>query len=272
MATGVKQALRIMELLADAPEGMSVSEIADSLDTNKSIPFRLLAAMTEAGFVEHDGVTNRYRLTYRVGAMGLRQLEAAGFQNWAQPPLDRLASKTGELARLAAASSNSLFWVAKAEGSKRQLRVAPLETEISLHATASGKAWLSTLADQDVQKILSNRRLDGHTPMTRTSIEDVLQDLKVVRSTGFAEVTGERDEGVSAIAVPVFGTAVHGARVDAPALGTVSLAGPSIRLTREAIEENIPALHEAAGTIAAHWPAFRWQQVAAHNDLGRSAS
>jgi len=260
VSTGVKQALRIMEMLADTPEGLGVTAIADAMQTNKAVPFRLLAAMIEAGFVEHDGVRNRYRLTYRVGAMGLRQLEAAGFQDWAQPPLDKLASETGELARLAVASNDSLFWLAKSEGAKSQLRVAAIETEISLHATASGKAWLSTLSDKDVQRVLSNRPLESHTANTKTSVADVIKDLETVRSVGFAAVHGERDDGVSAVAVPVFGTAAHGTTADAPALGTVSLAGPSIRLTHEAIEANLPALMEAAATISAHWPAFRWQQ------------
>lgn len=260
MATGVTQALQIMELLADSPEGLTVSAVAELLKTNKAIPFRLLAALIKAGYVEHDGVSNRYRLTYRVGALGLRQLEAAGIQDWAQPPLDLLAAKTGELARLAVASDNSLFWLAKSEGAKSQLRVTATDREISLHSTASGKAWLSTLADKDVEKILANRPLESHTAGTRSSIEDVIQDLNVVRSNGFAVVHGERDEGVSAVAVPVFGTAGHGATVDAPALGTVSLAGPSIRLTQQAIEDSIPALLEAASTIAAHWPAFRQLQ------------
>ena len=44
------RALRVMELLADNPKGLTMSEIAENLDIPKNSAFRITATMEHRGF------------------------------------------------------------------------------------------------------------------------------------------------------------------------------------------------------------------------------
>jgi DNA-binding IclR family transcriptional regulator len=55
-------------------------------------------------------------LTLKLGATGLRQLSEMTPAKAAQPILDDLARKTGELVRLAAVEGDEMTWMDEAQG------------------------------------------------------------------------------------------------------------------------------------------------------------
>lgn len=181
----------------------------------------------------------------------LQQVDRAGIQNWAQEPLDRLAARTQELVRLAVVTGRALRWIAKAQGSNSTLIIDPASgADVPLHATATGKAWLSTLPTKEVESLLDER---GMTPLTDATIVDreaLLTELSDVKRRGFAIVEEEIDVGVSAIASPIF---EDGSSVT---VGTVSLAGPSSRLPRETLETFAPDVLDTASELGRLWPAY----------------
>jgi DNA-binding IclR family transcriptional regulator len=250
MSTGIRQAFRILELIAPHPEGVRVTDLAETLGLNRAVPHRQLNLLIEMGYVEQVGASSRYRASFRVGALGLKQLEGAGVHEWIQRRLDDLAASSRELVRLAVATGDSLHWIAKAQGSNSSLIVDPASgAEVVLHATANGKAWLSTLNDADLDGVLS-RELEARTDRTITDREVLLGQLRDARSLGYATVIDEMDEGISAIAAPV--TPEPG-----PAVATISIAGPSVRLTEEALPKFADSLIETASALAAEWTIYR---------------
>jgi DNA-binding IclR family transcriptional regulator len=253
-ASTVRQTLQILEMLAPEPAGVRVSRIAEALQVNKAIAFRLLTALREAGYVQQDPVTETYRATYRLGALGLRQVEGAGIHGWAQEPIDRLARRTQELVRLAVVTDRHLHWVAKAQGSNSQLVVDPvMGAEVVLHATATGKAWLSTLGEEELRAVLSGEQLARPTPRTTTDLSRLEEELAAARANGYAMTFEEMDVGIVAVAVPVFG-----AGRSVPATGTVSVAGPSARLERADLLGFVPDLLSTAEELASSWPAYTY--------------
>src|SRR5690606_4525653 len=133
----------------------------------------------ELGYVEQDETSDRYRTTYRLGALGLRQLEGSGVQRWAQRHLDDLARATQELVRLAVAVDDHLMWVGRAQGSNSSLIVDPASgAEVRLHATATGKAYLTSLAPERLHSLLDTASLEQMTPRTVTNLEDLLTEIE----------------------------------------------------------------------------------------------
>jgi IclR family acetate operon transcriptional repressor len=245
----IRRGLRILELLAAEPDGLGVSEIARSLALNRAIPFRLLAEFMEMGYVRQDPVTDRYVATFKLGALGLQQLERAGIDRWAQACLRDLAEETQELVRLAVVEDGGLRWVAKAQGSSALLII----NEASIpHATASGKAWLSTLPVGEAKSILNGHDLERPTSHTMTEIPTLLADLDEARTQGYAVVEEEMEVGINAIAVPVIPVRM------VRAVATVSVAGPSVRLTRDRLIEFAPRLLSAAADLAGTWSTYAY--------------
>jgi DNA-binding IclR family transcriptional regulator len=69
-------------------------------------------------------------------------------------------------------------------------------------------------------------------------------DSAEIARRGYAIAVDELEQGLSALAAPVFGP-------DGDAVAALSISGPSIRLTRERIAELAPALVEQARAVSA---------------------
>ena len=61
--TSTLRCLHVLELLAENPFELGVSDLASILKTPKASGHRACATLLEAGFVERDPVTRRYRLS-----------------------------------------------------------------------------------------------------------------------------------------------------------------------------------------------------------------
>jgi DNA-binding IclR family transcriptional regulator len=249
----IERAMRILDIIAGEPDGVRVTDLATTLGLNRAIPHRLLAELIELGYVAQNPETERYRATFKLGGLGLRQLETAGISRWAQDELGALAATTRELVRLAVASDGVLRFVAKAQGADTTLILDSVSgSDIVLHATASGKAWLSTLPQGEAAALLTSRGLATATLRTETDLGRVLEQIAVARQIGYAVVHEEMEPGISAIAVPVMPPDLAGS----PAVGTVSIAGPTVRLRPDVIENFAPVLRETAATLASHWHVY----------------
>ena len=253
--TSIGRTMRTLELLAGEPRGLRVTDLANALQVNRAIPHRILADLTELGYVIQDPRTERYRVTFKGGSLGLRQLETAGIIRWAQDELDRLAAKTHELVRLAVVSEKTLRWVAKAQGSASALTLDGVSgAEVVLHATASGKAWLSTLPHDEAAAYLAERGLAAQTVRTETDLTQVLHDVALARTHGYALVEEEMEVGVCAIAVPI----VPPESADGRAVATVSIAGPAARLSHDRLVGYAPALTVVARQLEAQWHTYEY--------------
>ena len=256
--------MRTLELLAGEPRGLRVTDLANELDVNRAIPHRILADLAELGYVVQDPRTERYRVTFKLGSLGLRQLETAGTIRWAQDELDKLAAKTRELVRLAVVSEDTLWWVAKAQGSASALTLDGVSgAQVVLHATASGKAWLSTLPEDEATAYLTEHGLVAQTTRTETDIAQVLRDIAHARTQGYAFVEEEMEVGVCAIAVPI----VPPESADGRAVATVSIAGPAARLSRDRLVGYAPALTAVARELGTQWHAYEYMAALSEPSL-----
>ena len=249
-----ERCLAIIELLAEGARTVPLGEIAERLSLPKSGAHRLLATLVDLGWAEKDPETSFYRLTMRLATLGQQFYVATGIPDVCQPLLDRLAQQCREFVRLAVVDGHSLVWVAHAQGATSGLVYQPslMSNTVPLFATASGKAWLATLpSDQAMRVVMDNGGLkDAHRygPNVVSSIEALLRELKATARRGYGLALSEAEFGVTAVAA-----AVRTGEGD-PALGTVSIAGPSARVTEKRAHELAPLVLRTARELASLWP------------------
>lgn len=252
-----QRCLDLLEVLADAPDGLALAGVCSRLALPKSAAHRFLALLSARGFVRQDASTLRYALTLKLPTLGLRFLAGTGVPDLAQPVLDALAAKTRELARLAIVDGDTLTWCAKAQGAASGLRYdADAARSVILHATAVGKVWLSTLPeDHAIELVRREGRLGGPGlgPRAVTSIAALRRELRDTRRRGFGEAIEEGEPGVAAVAVVVRPHRDAGA----PACATVSVAGPLARMDAARRKELARDTEASAQAIADLWPARR---------------
>ncbi|WP_108660011.1 IclR family transcriptional regulator [Acuticoccus kandeliae] len=264
-----ERCLSIVQLLAEDAGAMSLRDIAEELDLPKSGVHRLLSTLVDIGWVEKDEATSLYRLTMRLAIVGQRFYLATGIPDVCQPVLDRLARESREFVRLAVVDGDHLVWVAHAQGASVGLVYQPsiASDVVPLHATATGKVWLASMPNETATRLaLANQRfgqVGQHGPNVVRTLETLLSAIETTRAAGYGVAVNEGEPGVSAVAVPVF--ADDAGRV----VGTVSVAGPSIRMTRERLVELVPMLREVAATLANVWP-LRQRPSAAPAATGES--
>lgn len=249
-----ERCLAIIELLADGARDMPLGDIAERLALPKSGAHRLLATLVDLGWAEKDPDTSFYRLTMRLAVLGQQFYVATGIPDICQPLLDRLAQQCHEFARLAVVDGHSLVWVAHSQGASAGLMYQPSLTSntVPLFATASGKAWLATLpTDQAMQIVMKNGGLkdaDRYGPNVVRSVEALLREVKATGRRGYGMAFSEAEFGVTAVAAAI--------RVgeEGVALGTVSIAGPSARITEKRAHELAPLVLRSAAELSNLWP------------------
>ena len=249
-----ERCLAIIELLADGAREMPLGEIADQLSLPKSGAHRLLGTLVDIGWAERNGSTGFYRLSMRLAVLGQQFYVATGIPDICQPILDELARQSREFVRLAVVNGHSLVWVAHAQGASAGLMYQPSLTSntVPLFATASGKAWLATLpSDEAMHIVMENGGLQGadrYGPNVVRSEEALLRELKATVRRGYGLALGEAEFGVTAVAA-----AIRVSETSA-VLGTVSIAGPSARVTEKRAAEMSPLVQRTARDLAHLWP------------------
>jgi len=249
------RALGMLETLAQYPGGLAPRELAQLLKMPHAAAERTVQGLVEGGFVFRtpDGAA---RLSVKLAALGLAYLGTSGITDLVQPILDDLAKRTGELVRLAVVENDHLTWVAKSQSAQSGLFYVPhTEPEVYLAATANGQAWLASLDDAQVRTVVEKQGLHrpGLGPNVPATIEQLLAQVERTRTMGYACVTEAYEIGTSAMA-----TAIRKRGVGQP-VGTISVAGPTIRMTPERMTEIAPWLQASAnelGAAAAASPLF----------------
>ena len=252
--SATRRSFAILEFLTRHPRGMGLTEICDELDIPKSVAHRLLALLAEQRYVRQDPDTLRYALTLKLTLLGLRYYVDSGLSDVSQPILDRLAAETGELARLAVVEGDTLVWVGKAQGARYGLRYDPdTGMHVVLHATATGKAWLSTLPEDEAMRIVVATRFETPAhfgPNIVTDPDRFREELRRTRERGYGLAIEEGEPGMAAVAVVVRDSA----RGDGPAVATLSIAGPISRFVEERRQATAAVLTAAAAELSVLWP------------------
>jgi DNA-binding IclR family transcriptional regulator len=237
----VDRALTILEMLARDGEA-GVTEIAADLGVHKSTAFRLLATLESHRLVEQVGERGRYRLG--VGNLRLAGATTARLDlvTEARPVCQQLAADTGETVNITVRSETSALYLDQVAGPSALQSHNWVGQHIPLHATSNGKVLLSELSDADLKAAL--RELPRFTDRTVTKRAELKAELAEAREKGYAVAVDELEEGLTAVAAPI--RSAHGDIV-----ASMSISGPSFRLTDEKLGWAVPML-VAASTEVSH--------------------
>lgn len=183
---------------------------------HKSTTSRLAAVLERAGLLARSG--RRYRLGLEVIRLGRLALRSFDLVPSMQPAMEKLSQQTGETINLAVADGAGIMNVAVIPGTYiLSCSCGWIGRRTKPHAVASGKVLLAHGA------ISVADRLERYTDMTITTHPALEADLAAARRNGYATADAELEDGLVAVASPVFDDT--GACVAAP-----SISGPAYRM------------------------------------------
>jgi DNA-binding IclR family transcriptional regulator len=215
--------LALLTSFDDSRVELGVNEMAASLGVHKSTASRLAGVLERAGLLTRSG--RRFRLGLEVIRLGTLALRSLDFVAALQPAMDRLAQQTGETVNLAVPDGPDVLNVAEVPSSYLLNSSGGwIGRRTTPHAVANGKVLLAYGA------IPSPPELERYTAHTITTHEALGAELDAVRRNGYATAVAELEDGLVAVASPVFDPA--GACVAA-----VSVSGPAFRMRPESLDD-----------------------------------
>ena len=110
-STSVDKALEICEALSGHSTGLSLSDLARSLDMPAPTVRRLLKILRGRGYVRQNDETARYRLTLKVLDLGFRLLGRSALKLHAYPLLREYTLRTGARCFIAAQAGGEVTYV-----------------------------------------------------------------------------------------------------------------------------------------------------------------
>jgi hypothetical protein len=140
-AQTLDRGLRLLQLVADAPGGLSMTEAAAHLGVGRAVVYRLVATLTEHGLLRRDAGR---RLRLGAGVLSLARRAQPLVADAALPALRRLAERVGATAHLTIVDGGEALALSVVEPTWTQFHVAyRAGSRHPLERGAAGKAILA---------------------------------------------------------------------------------------------------------------------------------
>jgi DNA-binding IclR family transcriptional regulator len=213
--------LDLFEAFARAGKPLSLSQLARAMDTPVSSCFGIVRTLEARGYLyevkARAGFYPTKLLFEHARAIASRDPLAERFL----PRLEKLRDQTGETVLLAKRLERQAVYLEVLDG-VHSIRYSPKLGEFRpLHASASGKALLGSLAPALRDELLRGMKLPRVTSRTITSRAALAADLAQAQARGWYVTRGETVADLMAVAVPI---ELNGETY------SVALAGPMHRM------------------------------------------
>ena len=195
--------LLILEVLAGAGEAMTATELGKAVGLAKQTSHRLCTRLEAEGFIVREGTTKRYIPARRLrsiasGLMFTSRLHIARHQ-----VLQDVARSVGETINFVVPEASGMNYLDRVETGWPIRAQLPIGSNVPFHCTASGKAFMASLAPKARRTFVASLALKRHTAKTHIDEESLLADLAETSRRGYSIDNEEFVEGMVALAVPV---------------------------------------------------------------------
>lgn len=239
----VDRALAILSILQKAEEPLGVTEIGAQMGIHKSSAYRTLNTLARRGYVQQDPRTERYALGLKLVELGTTVLERLELREVARPHLKRLMEASSEVAHLVILQDGEAVYIEKVEYPGPVKMASRIGAGNPLHCTGVGKALLAFMPEESADVIIA-RGLKQRTPSTITDPIKLREELRHIRSCGYACDLEENEPGIRCVAAPIFD---HSGRV----VAACSISGLAMTMTESKLMDCAKLVCQAGMEISA---------------------
>lgn len=246
----------ILDMVGQAPEGMSIRDLSAGLNLPKGTIHRLLSSLSYFGYIRQDPATKIYFLGLTLMDLNAQLSNQLDFRKVAEPILRDLAEKTKQTAHLVILDRDEVVYVDKVETQQQAggLKMASrIGSRNPAHSSAVGKVLLSYFPAEAVEDFLQRKGLPRRTANTLTDPAGFRAHLKIVRSQGYAIDDEENEQGIRCVGAPIFD------RKGKP-VAAISVSGSVFQMTRKVVNELMKGEVVAAAAEISRRLGFQWEE------------
>ncbi len=217
----IDRAARLLTLILEGEERMTVGALSEAAALPKSTTSRLVGALERHGLLQRDSDDGSLHAGPVIDGYARRARLDNDLGTLAHDLLEGIAAVSGETVNIGVPTTRGVEQICQVDGAYLLGSMNWLGRITPFHAAAIGKCFLAFGA-----AALPPGQLEQLTPRTLTVRTDLVADLERTRQRGWGLSVDEIELGLTAIGAPVRGA-------DGRIIAGISIAGPSIRLSPE---------------------------------------
>lgn len=243
----VRKALVVLETVADL-QPVGVSELAAHLKQPKTSVQRALETLHEAAWIRPAaGERTRWELTFRASRLARKAGHHFGLREAALPVMEQLRRDTNETIHLAVLDDVEIVLIERLESPHAVRHVEPLGGRAPVLVTATGKAMLSLMPEEEVARIYA-QAIKAESQANAVSAPPELavlsRELADISQRGYATTASWRQD--------VFATGAAITAPDRKPIAAISVSTPAARATPDSRALHAELLRNAARLISDH--------------------
>jgi DNA-binding IclR family transcriptional regulator len=224
----LRNACRILKLLAQTPDGCKGADIARQLGIPVTTTLRIMATLQLEGYARR--AEGRFELGPVLIHLGNASLAGTEIRELALPILQELTMHTDETSHLAVPCDDRSLIVA-VQDSPHPLRASSRPGFLAeLHCSSTGKVFLAFLHRDRLDELCAWARLTRRTEHTLVTLADIRREAETTRKRGYSLDDEEFNLGVRCLAAPVFSS-------DGTCVAAIGITAATVRFTRTRTSE-----------------------------------
>jgi IclR family acetate operon transcriptional repressor len=225
------RALNLVNRIAAADDGVTLTELAQQVGLSSSTAHRLLTTLEQERYVYFDAERRLWSVGVQAFVTGSAFLKTRSLVGAARPHMRMLMEECEETVNLAVEDEAEAVYLSQVECRQMMRAFARPGGRVPLHCSSVGKALMSAMPDAKLSKVLHRHGLPRVTIKTINTTTALRADLAASRERGYAIDDEEHAVGLRCIAAVIFNE-------NTDAIAAVSLSGPMARIP----DERIPLL------------------------------
>jgi len=200
----LEKGLKILSLFNRENAVMTQSQIAKTLDLNMTSTYRYINTLVELGYLEKDARTKEIRPAILCLLFCANLMRATDHLRMIKEVVDAIHRENNISIDVAFAVDDTLVRIYYRGAEETLTYSLPDFSKNSLHNTALGKAYLSSLPDELIAEKIAEMELISKTPKTIVDKKILTKDIRRSKSRRFAMSEEEYLPGLITISAPLF--------------------------------------------------------------------
>ena len=243
LINSIIRACNVLECLSNDKGLLKTSDLAVRLRLDRSALYRILLSLEKGGFVEKDEKTGGYAVGIAAFEIGNAYLRRMDLIQISKPVMMDLSLRVQEAVHIGVLSDAEIVFVDKVDSPRSVGIICKIGQRAPVYCTALGKVLLANRPEDEVARIAQAIQLKPFNKQTITSRKKFMEELKRVRTQGYAFDHSEHEEDAECIGAPIMDHLGH-------VIAAISISGPQRKIGTPQEQQFINWVVEAASLIS----------------------
>ena len=241
---GLSRGLRVLEIIAEAGEPMTIAEIGKKLGVSRSSAFRITYTLRHMGFLKSHKGDKLFDLGPRILGLGFSYLNRQDIIKTAKPYLEKLRDSTEISSHLAIREGLDVLYLDNIVSKSSFVSNISTGERRPVYASPLGWILMGDQAAENIKELYENIDFVSLTKHTPANIDQLIMRIEQASKDGYVVSRGYVQRGGSTITAPIFDEA-------GKVLAAIDISGPDSGFNFENMDSfYVPAVVATAREIS----------------------